>query len=209
MTADTEAPPTEEAGAAAARSWREHLPDPHATMALFRRNLLLFFTVFFAFTGAVAAWIYTRTPIYAATSAVLVEPRGETVVDIKSVSPDLAPTTDLVDTEVRLIRSPQIANRVADAFAAKYPSARPKTPDERAKLAANLLATITAQRVGATYVIEITSRATHGDQATEIANLFANETVNDNRDAKRNANSNASGWLRSRVRGAGGCRDPR
>jgi succinoglycan biosynthesis transport protein ExoP len=179
-------------------AWQEKLPDPRAMLSIFRRNIWILIIGFMAVCIAVAIWYAMQTPIYSATSSVLVQPRGDTVINIKSVTPELSPSTDVVDTEVRLIKSPAIAERVATKFAQKYPDSLESRADLN-KLAARLLSTVDVSRVGATYVIEITASATRADQAADIANMFATEIVDTNRDSKLGANVKASEWLSSRI----------
>lgn len=179
-------------------SIRDMLPDPRAIWAVVRRNLPLFLIVLILVVVGTIAWTSRQTPRYVARSSLLVQPRGEVVVDVKSVTPDMPASADLVDTRVLLVQSPLLARRVAAIYDARHPAAQPRNPSQIDALAAELLGMISAARAGGTYIIDITATSENAEQATEVANLFAEQFVASDKDAKVAANSNADTWLRQR-----------
>jgi uncharacterized protein involved in exopolysaccharide biosynthesis len=135
-----EVPDGEVAGAAdgiltPARHWRNLFPDPKDLWIVFRRNLRPFLVVFLLVIGAVAAWTLTRTPVYSAMSSLLVLPQADQVVKVDAVTPDLPATTDIVNTEVRLMQSSSLALRVAERYAAQHPDAEIVRSKSREELA--------------------------------------------------------------------------
>lgn len=182
-----------------ARHWRHLFPDPKDLWILFRRNLRLFLAAFTLVVICVAAWTVTRTPIYSAMSSLLVLPQADQVVKVEAVTPDLPATTDVVNTEVRLMQSSALALRVADRYAAMHPKADIVRGSTREELAETVSGMASISRSASTYVIEVYVTSSDAQQATDIANLYVTEFVTADRDAKVNTNSAANQWLRGRT----------
>jgi capsular exopolysaccharide synthesis family protein len=181
------------------RSWRDFLPDPRAVLVAFRRHLALFVGVVTVIAAAVFVWAYLQVPVYAATSSLLVRPQSDAVVDVKAVTPELPATNDIVNTQVKLMQSPALAMRVAERYAATHPQA-----DLVRGLSADAIAALLADRVqitraASTFVIEVTVRSTDAQEAADIANLFVNEFVSSDKEAKVSTNAAADTWLRQRT----------
>lgn len=181
-------------------SWRSILPDPRLMLMVFRRHLWLFLGVFALIVAGALGWAAMQVPTYSALASVLVQPKAESVVNIQAVSPDLPVSTDVVDTSVRLMQSRTLNLRVADLFARRHPDRAPANQAERVALAQELAGMTNIYRVGSTFVIEIVAKSTSPAMAAEVANLFVNQFVTMDRDAKVSANSNADTWLRARTR---------
>jgi capsular exopolysaccharide synthesis family protein len=182
-----------------ARHWRNLFPDPKDLWIVFRRNLRPFLVVFLLVIGAVAAWTLTRTPVYSAMSSLLVLPQADQVVKVDAVTPDLPATTDIVNTEVRLMQSSSLALRVAERYAAQHPDADIVRSKSREELADVIAAMVNISRSASTYVIEVYATSSDAQQATDIANLYVTEFVAADRESKVNTNSAANTWLRSRT----------
>lgn len=175
------------------------LPDPRLIWMIFRRNLRLFLAVFIIVVAAAAAWTLTRTPVYSATASVLISPAAPDVVDVKSVTPDLPATSDIVDTQVRLIQSPNVAASAADAYAAKYPNDPRSARSERDRLAETMSKMVKVDRDGLTYVINISANSTDAKFAADTVNLFADQYLAGQREAKYSTNEQASAWLEKKT----------
>ena len=180
------------------RSWRSLFPDPHAVWAVFRRHMGLFFGVFMLVVAGVALWTVTRTPIYVASSSLLVRPQADAVVDVQSVTPDLPATTDVVNTEVKLMQSPALAWRVAAQFATDHPDDPIVKGAAREEVVSRIAGMTTIARAASTYVIEVFVRAQDPQTAAEIANLYVTQFVSSDKEAKVRMNSSADRWLRER-----------
>jgi capsular exopolysaccharide synthesis family protein len=181
-------------------SWRSLLPDPRVILMVFRRHLGLFLGVFALIVAGTVGWAAMQVPTYSSVASVLVQPKAESVVDIQKVSPDLPVTTDVVDTTVRLMQSRTLNLQVADMFARSHPDRAPANQAERVALAQELAGMTNIYRVGSTFVIEVVVESTDPAMAAEVANLFVNQFVAMDREAKVSANSNADSWLRARTR---------
>ncbi len=90
--------------------------DLHRLIALFRRRLPLFLAV--ALLVLVAAIVVTvrATPLFTATSSLTIDTRSQNVVDAEAVLSGLSPDTGVVDTEIEILKSRQLAERVVDAL---------------------------------------------------------------------------------------------
>ncbi|TGX53730.1 protein-tyrosine kinase [Sphingomonas gei] len=166
---------------------------------VFRRNIWLFLGVVVLVAGAAATWTLLQTPIYSATASLLIDPIAPDVVNLKSVTPDLPGTSDVVDTQVRLIQSPQIARRAADAYAKLRPNDARSAAAGRAELASTMAKMLAVNRAGLTFVIDIEAESTDPQFAADTANLYAEQYIAAQRDAKVGANQQASTWLTSRT----------
>ncbi|UYY57063.1 GumC family protein [Sphingomonas sp. S2-65] len=175
------------------------LPDPRVVWMVFRRNIWIFLAVFAAVVGTAAAWTLTQTPIYSASASLLIEPAGSDVINVKAVTPDLAAKSDIIDTQVRLISSPEITRRAADAYARLRPSDPRSAAAARHELAATMAGIVSVHRSGLTLVIDIQAESPEPQFAADTANLFASEYIAAQRDAKVGANQHASAWLTTRT----------
>ena len=90
--------------------------DLNRLIALFRRRLPLFLSV--ALVVFVVAIIVTvrATPLYTATSSLTINTRTETVVDTQAVLSGLSGDTGVVDTEIEILKSRQLAQRVVEVM---------------------------------------------------------------------------------------------
>lgn len=175
------------------------LPDPRVVWLMFRRNILLFSCVTGLVVAGVAAWTLTRVPVYESKASLLVEVATPDVVDVKAVTKDVASNSEAIETQVRLIGSPDVARRAAVAYAALRPSAALSATDKREELAQAILGSVTVARVGATFVIEVSATAADPQFATDAANLVAQEYMAAQRQAKVTANSDAGKFLEART----------
>lgn len=181
------------------RSWRDFFPDPRAVWVAFRRHMALFLGVILLIAAGVFTWAYLQVPIYAATSSLLVRPQSDAVVDVKAVTPELPATNDIVNTQVRLMQSPAIAARVAERYAATHPQAELVRTVPSHELPGTISSMVIINRAASTYVIEVTAKSRDAQEAADIANLYVNEFVASDKDAKVATNSAADGWLRQRT----------
>jgi succinoglycan biosynthesis transport protein ExoP len=82
----------------------------------FRRRLRLFAAVALSVFIATLVFTLQATPKYTATASVMLDPRKERVTNAQEVLSGLPPDSSVVDTEVEVIKSRQLAGRVVDAL---------------------------------------------------------------------------------------------
>ncbi|HEY0835745.1 MAG TPA: polysaccharide biosynthesis tyrosine autokinase [Azospirillum sp.] len=87
----------------------------HMLRTLWRRRVLLAVCLLL---GASAAWAYVSgiTPVYTATTQVMLDTRRPRVIDLKDVLSQLQPQLVTVNSEVEVLRSRTVAERVATAL---------------------------------------------------------------------------------------------
>ncbi|HEY8572886.1 GumC family protein [Phenylobacterium sp.] len=194
----------------------------------FRRRLKLFSAV--AATVLVLAILLTlqATPKYTATANVMLDPRQERVTNVQEVLSGLPADTAVVDTEVEVLRSRQLAERVVTAlkldqdpefnhaiaeptgvgavtalFQRANPTAAQLTPVEaqkqRERVVDAVLANLSVKRAGLTYIIDVAFESEAPSKAARIANQFAELYLLEQMEAKFDATQQATRWLNSRL----------
>ncbi|MFC5345625.1 GumC family protein [Brevundimonas staleyi] len=98
-----------------ATPWPQAL-DLHALIATFRRRLKLFLALALLIFVLVLVFTLQATPLYTATASVMIDTRTEQVVDTQAVLSGLSADAGMVDTEVEVLRSRQLAERVVTAL---------------------------------------------------------------------------------------------
>ena len=99
---------------------------------VWRRKWIIGLCLLIALSGAIIANGVIE-PRYTATASVIVEPRQQKVIEIESVISNLPVSLETMQSEVQVIRSPAVAQRVVDglglaALAEFNPSLRPQEP---------------------------------------------------------------------------------
>lgn len=90
--------------------------DIHRLLATFRRRLKLFLALALLVFVVVLVVTLQATPLYTATASVMIDNRTEQVVDSQAVLSGLPADSAMVDTEVEVLRSRQLAERVVEAL---------------------------------------------------------------------------------------------
>lgn len=90
----------------------DKITDPNQVFRAFRRRLPLFFIALLTVFGAVAAWTFQATPVFSTSASVIIDARETNVVDFGSVLSGLPPDSAVVDTEVEIIRSRTLAEKI-------------------------------------------------------------------------------------------------
>jgi exopolysaccharide transport family protein len=90
--------------------------DIHQMLATFRRRLKLFLALALLVFVAVLVVTIQATPLYTATASVMIDNRTEQVIDTQAVLSGLPADAATVDTEVEVLKSRQLAERVVQAL---------------------------------------------------------------------------------------------
>jgi len=194
--------------------------DVHAIIGAFRRRLKLFVIVVAAVFAATALITLQQTPKYTGTARVLIDQHKQEIVKDQEVVSDFPVDSNMVDTEVEILRSRSIAERVAEdaglfrsSAAKKKPSllrillgyivpSVSRAPDPRVvreKVIDDLLDGLDVARAGDTYMIDVSYSATDPATSAMLANSFAREYINDQISARYNLTEQASQWLSGRL----------
>jgi len=199
--------------------------DVERLIAAFRRRLWLFVAVAGVIAAVLMFVMLRQTPMYTATANVMINTRTEKVVDSQAVLSGLTADTGTVDTEVEVIKSPQLAETVVDALkldkdpefnaALKSPGligsvlggkkaaaerAAPGAAEaERQAVIAAVGKRLTVRRVGLTYSITISFESTSAIKSATIANAFADAYLRSQLTAKFDATRQANSFLNTRL----------
>jgi succinoglycan biosynthesis transport protein ExoP len=175
-------------------------PDPSHLWMIFRRHLKLFLAVALGILLLVALRTFMVEPVFESTASVVIEPRGNEVIKVQSVVPDLPANSDVVDTEVRMLTSPTLAMRVARDLKRRGFDVGPlNTQADMEAASENLLGMLNVARSGLTLVIDITASSNDPDLSAAVANSFAEQYVASQKDAKVGATRSANVWLNRRL----------
>lgn len=90
----------------------DKITDPNQVVRAFRRRLPLFFITMLLVFSAVAVFTFQVRPVYSTGASVIIDVRETNVVDFGSVLSGLAPDSAVVDTEVEIIRSRTLAEKI-------------------------------------------------------------------------------------------------
>jgi capsular exopolysaccharide synthesis family protein len=215
--------PTPEAAGAIHASAPSSAADPPGfdiwrVVATLRRRLRLAAGV--AGSVMLAAIILTlaATPKYTATASIMLDPRKEKILNTEDVLSGLPPDSSVVDTEVEVIKSRQLAERVVRelnleedsefAAAGEGKGAPPfrKTAQHATTLRGPHEAVVDAvmsglavSRTGLTYVINVGFTSKNRNKAALVANKFADLLVLEQLEAKYGATQQAANWLNERL----------
>jgi capsular exopolysaccharide synthesis family protein len=179
--------------------------DPRFLLAVLKRHLRLFAAVLCAVLVAATVVTLLQPHRYTANAEVLLDPRKERIASTEEVLSSLPAESAVVDTEVGVLNSPDLARRVAASLHLDSdPEFAPvKATDARQRLegAAGVLSkALSVQRAGLTsYLINVSVTSQSPTKAAQIANKFAELYVAQQIEAKQNATLAASGWLSGRL----------
>jgi polysaccharide biosynthesis transport protein len=171
-----------------------------AALQMLRRRALIMAVIGVTAAAAAFAFLMLRTPVYSATSLLIISPRQERVLRSEDVIGQLPRDSSAIDSEIELLRSPALMNELAAALGmmggAQGRNGEAATADD---IAASLAGAISVRRRGLTYVIEITARSTDPERAQLIANTYADVYIASQVNARVDTAQRANSWLSRRL----------
>lgn len=199
--------------------------DPYRILSILRRRLRLMALVALAVFLVILLPTLAAPRLYTATALVVLDQRQEQITKTEPVLAALPDSSSVVDTEVEVVKSRQLAERVMDrlnldadpefggdpaAAAAADRQARAAAPgapavyssDEQARRSGVIDAItghLQAQRVGTTYMISLAFQSPEPRKAARIADAFANQYIGDQLDQKFDARRDANNWLSAKL----------
>lgn len=214
----------ERSGAAAGGSPFAHVDLRLIYVAFRRRIRLLSAVMLFVFLAAVLLTLQA-TPRYTATTSVMLDHRERQVSNVEQVLSDLPADSATVDTEVEVLKSRQLAERVVTALKLdqdpEFNRALQKPEGVRALIATLMPAEIdrsalarqkrhekvvdavlqrlAVKRTGLTYIIKVSFESENPAKATAIANKFGELYLLEQMEAKFDATQQATTWLNGRL----------
>ena len=192
--------------------------DIDAWIAGFRRRAGLFAGVAGLVALIVLAVLLGRPPAYTAAASLQINTRKTQMIAGPAVLSALDAEAAIVDTEVEVLRSPQLAATVVDdlgltrdpafnaalrpGWLARLTGRAPPSPDPaiaRQRVIEAVGRRLTVRRVGLTYSMAVGFTADDPAKAARIANAFADHYLRAQLTAKFDANAQANAFLGDRL----------
>ncbi len=206
-------------------------PDAVDLIALLRtlwRGKVTILAVMLAVVLLACGYAYgVATPVYQATSVVMLETREGSVAGLDSVLGGLSADTSIVNTEVEVLRGRTLIGRVVDdlnlitdpefnvalqptglaqTLRAQLPRAAqlPQSPEEkgvadRASAISELLRAVTVRNIPNSLVFQITVQSTSAQKAALIADTISRLYIDDQLKVRFDATEVATAWLATRM----------
>lgn len=183
--------------------------DLRRLLSVLRRRLRLFLAVAAVVMAGVAAVTLLTPPQYRATAEVMLSRQNEKVTRADAVLTAAPPDSTAVDTEVEILRSPQLALEVVKSLrldrdpefnkalkgAAPAAASPPLAGPQLESVVDAVRAKLGVSRSGLTYVIDIGFQSRSPTKAALIANEFARLYLAEQVDDKVDATQRAAHWL--------------
>lgn len=174
-----------------------------------RRWMILCAAMAAAIIIAAAAYLVAE-PRYLATAQVALERTAERVINVDSVVPTTDPDSAAVDTEVQVLRSPELIGRVVDrlrlardpAFNEAAGQGQPTPQPDligRQRAIGTVLGGLTVKRDGLSYAISVSFEGGTAVRSAQIANALVDDYVSGQVGSKTEATHRARGFLEQRL----------
>jgi exopolysaccharide transport family protein len=199
--------------------------DLNQLISTFRRRSRVFGAVLVLVLAAVVVVTFQMTPRYTGASEVMIDTRKHDVTSIEDVLSGLPADSSVVDTEVEVLKSRSLAERVVESLGLdKDPefNSRLRPPGLLGTIGAffgrggggsdelkrtkvheavvdTVLKRLNVRRSGLTYVIDVDFESESPAKAATIANEFANLYLTQQLQDKYDATSAATTWLNQRL----------
>ncbi|MEM7621394.1 MAG: polysaccharide biosynthesis tyrosine autokinase [Pseudomonadota bacterium] len=195
--------------------------DLHTLFQILARRFRLIVICVLAILCLSVLYLITATPKYTSQTLILIDPREQKVLSSDAVVSGLGTESSAVESEVEIIKSRAIANRVIKkldlANAAKTASVLSAlkslvftsvaTPEDREKkeliaqekLLEGFSKNLSVKRKGLTYIIAVGYTSSDPQQSADIANAVGDAYLNEQLEAKFNITRRASVWLEQKL----------
>jgi len=204
------------AGGRAPAPYPEDEIDLHRYVAAFHRRAALFSAVSAVVILIVLALMLGQKPLYTAAASLQINTRKAQIVSGEAVLSALDAEAAVVDTEVEVLKSPELAARVVDAlglvqdrefnarlrgsrFSRDWVGRAADPQAERQQVVDAVSRRLTVRRVGLTYSMSVHFTSDSRTKAARIANAFADLYLRSQLTAKFDANSQANVFLGARL----------
>ncbi len=161
-----------------------------------KKHLALIVSVFFVVVVTVGVGTYLQHPVYRASTKALIESEGARVVNIQEVSPVNGDSAEFFQTQVQIIQSRPVLQRVIDSLG--LTNRKPELAKAIDPVSAFLKA-IAVEPIRNTRLVEIHVEDQDPKLAAEMTNALARAYVNQNLELKLAAAREALTWLTANV----------
>jgi uncharacterized protein involved in exopolysaccharide biosynthesis len=144
-------------------------------------------------------FISQAIPSYRASTKLLIDTRQQRVLTSEDVLPGLAVDASVIESQVELLTSTRIAARVLSVLdeQAGVPHAG-KTSHSSKEIRA-FLSHLSVQRIGLTYLIDVSYSSNDPEKASKIANEIARNYIAEEVEARMKLTEVANTWLKERI----------
>jgi succinoglycan biosynthesis transport protein ExoP len=170
-----------------------HLRD---YIRVLRKHTWLVLACFTVVLVTVALGTYLQRPIYRATTKALLEREAPRVVNFQDLGPAGGDSIEFFQTQVQVIKSRPVAQRVIDTLALKGKKPELALANDPVE---TFLREVSVEPVRNTRLVEIQVEDVDPKLASEIANALANAYVHQNLELKLSAARDALSWLTAHV----------
>lgn len=192
----------------------EQALDLRALLDVLQRRIKLFLMLTALVTIATIGVALIVPPRYTALASLKIDPSQKGSLDVESAASGRAPDSALVDTEVAVIHSREVAAKVVARLGLvrdpefnrevkKEDAGRPQVgPTSSVAFEATtdaLLKSVVVQREGQTYIVDILSTASEPEKSARIANAFVDEYLAFSYHAKSRAAQDEAKLLNERL----------
>jgi capsular exopolysaccharide synthesis family protein len=157
--------------------------------------IITFFTVLFT---TVLIGTLKQTPIYEATTTLLIEHKSPKVISVQEVTSmgagDYASYREYYETQYKLIKSPTLLKKVADTLGLKADDTRKGNASVK-----KLLKAVKVAPVRNSQLVEISAEDPDPELAAKIANTVADEYIKQNLGRNINTANEAAVWLSKQI----------
>jgi polysaccharide biosynthesis transport protein len=161
-----------------------------------RKRLWLILACLTLVVVATAIATFLQRPLYRATTKALIEREAPRVTNIQDVAPTDAYADDSFQTQIQIIRSRPVAQRVITSLGLL--TKKPELAGSSDPVA-TFLGDVRAEPIRNTRLVQIQVEDYDPQLAADIANAVASTYVRQNLELKLNAARDALGWLTSQV----------
>jgi succinoglycan biosynthesis transport protein ExoP len=154
-------------------------------------------------------------PTYESVANIRIDPTQKSAIDLDAAARGAPPDQALVDSEVKIVQSPDVASEVVRTLGlTNDPEFNPTLKHGGSPFGQNhapaaqltverVLKHLDVTRLGSTYIIAVRFRSPDASKATDIANAFAREYLLASVRTKVDAATEQSTWITDRLNAAG------
>lgn len=164
--------------------------------AILRRRWRSILVVTLGFTMLGAAFAFLSKPEFTASTMIFVDPRNRASFQIEGTGTGGFFDPNLVDSQIVVIESDTVLQRVIAAEKLGEDAEFAKGPgDAQANVLRHLKEAVKVKRPDRTYVVEVQVKTGSGEKSARIANAIAAAYLSDGRDTKNETAQREGNWL--------------
>lgn len=172
--------------------------DAGAILQALRRQWSVILAVAVPIILAAAMYLWLTKPEYTATARLIIDPRSLKVLNIDNALPALDGETSTIESQLEVLRSRRIAERVLHSHRALFHSlTQGGNPQE--EILESVMKRLKVERRGLSHIIDVSYRDENRAIAANTVNAFVDEYLADQAEVKQRAARQARSWLQAQV----------